>query len=66
MYIHDDITDIIAVYIKMCGDIVLFGICVCMAIFISKNCTPRVLKVRYLNIAVHTDIHDDIHIGTEA
>ena len=44
MYIHDDNTDIIAVYIKILGDIVLFDICVCMAIFISKNCTPRLLK----------------------
>ena len=44
MYIHDDNTDIITVYIKIRGDIVSFGICVCMAIFISKNCTPRVLK----------------------
>ena len=44
MYIHDDNTDIITVYIKIRGDIVSFGICVCMAIFISKNFTPRVLK----------------------
>ena len=44
MYIHDDITAIIAIYIKINGDIVSVGICACMVIFISKKCIPRVLK----------------------
>ena len=65
MYIHDDITDIITVYIKIHGDIVSFGICVCMAIFIFKKCTPRVLKFEVFKYR-RADIPNDIHIGTEA